>query len=128
MEAKTWKRSFKLGHLYVTFSNCRVKKRQDDRSRVFDENPRIIKEQMHQSQGGRCPICGRAYDYESMQLHHVLPWCRFPELRSHRQNLMLLCTKCHHEIHNDPYKNIRMMREKAAELGINLEELYATSE
>ena len=125
---RTWKRSMKLGNLFITFSNCRVKKRPCNREKVFDERPQDIKQQMHEAQGGKCPICGKEFEWDEMELHHVLPWCRFPELRSNRANLMLLCTNCHKEIHCDPFKNIRMMKEKADELGVNLEDRYATTE
>lgn len=124
----TWKRSIKLGNLFITFSNCRVKKRTDDRGKWLDDKPKWIKQQMHEAQGGKCPICGKPFELYEMELHHVLPWCRFPELRNNRANIMLLCTRCHHEIHIDPFKNIRMMKQKAEELGVNLEHRYATEE
>ena len=123
---KTWKRSMKLGNLFITFSNCRVKKRTDERGKWADDKPQRIKQQMHEAQDGKCPICGQPFGWDEMELHHVLPWCRFPELRNNRANLMLLCTHCHHEIHIDPFKNIRMMKQKADELGVNLEDRYAT--
>jgi hypothetical protein len=36
----------------------------------------------------------------------------------------LTCYRCHKNIHNDPYLNIRIMEQKAAELGIDLNEFY----
>ena len=123
---KTWKRSLKLGNLYVTFSNCRVRKRGDNRDRsVYGDHPHDIKRQLHEQNEGKCPICGQHFDWDEMELHHVLPWCRFPELRGDIRNIMLLCTHCHHEIHIDPFKNIAMMKKKADELGVNLEDHYA---
>ena len=124
----TWKRSWKLGNLFITFSNCRVKKRPAYREHMYDDNPKNIKRQLHEAQGGKCPICGKSLDVEEMELHHVLPWCRFPELRGNRANLLLLCYDCHKEIHCNPFKNIAMMKAKADELGVNLEDHYAQVE
>ena len=125
---KTWKRSMKLGNLFITFSNCRVKKRGDNRDRhVYGEHPHDIKRELHKMNDGKCPICGQPFEWDEMELHHVLPWCRFPELRGDLRNIMLLCPNCHKEIHCDPFKNIRMMKEKADELGVNLEDRYATA-
>lgn len=59
-----------------------------------------------------------------MELHHVLPWGRFPELRGRRANIALLCHNCHREIHCNPWRNIEMMKAKAAELGIDLKVKY----
>ena len=120
----TWKRSFKLGHMFITFSNCRLKKRHDFREYPGKTRAKDIKSQMMEEQGGVCPICGKAYDWDAMELHHVLPWCRFKNLRGDRRNIMLLCHDCHHEIHINPWKMIDMMKEKAEELGINLEDVY----
>ena len=126
-----WKRSFKFlkGRFYITFSNCRVKKRPtsgysiDGHSRLAN-NMRDIKGKMYEKQEHRCPHCGREMDVSVMELHHVLPWARFPELRAKRANMLLLCHACHKEIHCNPYLNIKLMEEKAAELEIKLSERY----
>ena len=129
-----WKRSFKLlsGHLYITFSNCRVKKRPsccDHRcsQRVID-NMRDIKGKLYAANGGICPECHQHHEIRNMELHHVLPWGRFPELRAKKANLMLLCHDCHREVHCNPWRNIELMKAKAEELGVKLEERYALSE
>ena len=70
------------------------------------------------------PLWGGGYDLSMMELHHVLPWARFPELRASSRNMLLLCHNCHKEIHCNPFLNIRLMEQKAAELGINLKERY----
>jgi hypothetical protein len=38
--------------------------------------------------------------------------------------MLLLCHACHKEIHCNPYLNIKLMEEKAAELEIKLSERY----
>lgn len=126
---RRWKRSFRiLGRFYITLSNCRVKKRatSGDRDRTSSQRERMLhfKGKMYEEQGGICPECGKHFDINFFELHHVLPWSRFPELRSRRTNLLLLCHYCHKEIHCNPWKNIAMMKAKAAEFGIDLQERY----
>ena len=123
-----WKRSFRFGRFYLTFSNCRVKKRLPFHNTSLHcklaDNLRDIKGKMYEKQEHRCPHCGREMDVSVMELHHVLPWARFPELRAKRANMLLLCHACHKEIHCNPYLNIKLMEEKAAELEIKLSERY----
>ena len=66
----------------------------------------------------------KQFDISFMELHHVLPWSRFPELRAKKSNQLLLCHDCHKEIHCNPYLNIRLMEDKAKEFGIDLKERY----
>jgi hypothetical protein len=129
-----WKRSFRLlnGRFYITFSNCRVKKRptscDHECSQKLTNNMRDIKGQRYKQQKGLCPECGQPFDIKEMELHHVLPWGRFPELRARKANMILLCHKCHKEIHCNPWRNIEMMKRKANELGIDLAERYEHGE
>jgi hypothetical protein len=39
----------------------------------------------------------------------------------------MLCHRCHKEVHINPWKNIEMMKAKAAELGIDINERYNTN-
>ena len=112
--------------MYFTLSSCRVKMRYEthERSRKLANNQRDMKVKMYKKLQGVCPICGKHFDPQWMELHHVLPWHRFPELRGMKKNHMLLCHDCHKEIHCNPYLNIRLQEEKAKELGINLKKYY----
>lgn len=101
---KTWKRSFCFGKLYITFSNCRVRKRVNEREHVFVEK--------------------RKFEWHEMELHHVLPWGRFPQYRNDMRNVMLLCPACHKEIHCNPFKHIAQMQAKSDELGVCLKDFY----
>ena len=129
-QKRWWKRSFRFmkGRFYITFSNCRVKKRptscDHECSQKLTDNMREIKGYRYKQQKGLCPECGQPFDIKEMELHHVLPWGRFPELRARKANMILLCHKCHKEIHCNPWKNIEMMKAKADELGIDLKERY----
>lgn len=124
---KTWKRSIKICGLWFTLSNVPVKKKNsrkvDDRDNI-DSTYRMkdIRREVKAAQGNRCPICGEVS--EQMELHHILPVARFPELWDDRRNCVALCHDCHKEIHCNPWANIRMMEAKAAELGLDLGEKY----
>lgn len=83
-----------------------------------------IKKKLYERQGHRCPHCGKEIELEMMEQHHILPIGRFPELVYSIRNSILLCRKCHKEVHMNPFKNIRMMMDKADELGIDLNERY----
>ena len=126
---KKWLKKWHAFGLTFAIANCRIKKRDwRDAERQYGEtacrNVRDIKNKMYQKQNGCCPMCGKHFDYRMMENHHVLPWGRFPELRMKRRNMLLVCHKCHREIHCNPWLNIRLMKEKAAELGIDLKERY----
>ena len=126
---RTWKKTIRIarGWFYITFSNCRVKKRDTcgySTSREFCHELRDIKEKLYNKCEGVCPHCGQHHDISFMEIHHVLPWARFPELRGTKRNMMLLCHSCHKEVHINPWLNIQLMRAKAQELNINLNERY----
>jgi 5-methylcytosine-specific restriction endonuclease McrA len=125
-----WKRTFQIwkGRFYITFSNCRVKKRptacNHDCTHRLGDIMREIKAYRYKQNDGLCPECGKPYDISVMELHHVLPWSRFPEMRARKANMVLLCHRCHKEVHCNPWKNIQMMQKKAAELDVDLKERY----
>ena len=132
-QRKTWKKTIRIfrGWFYITFSNCKVKKRHAsgyDRSGQLAWNMRDIKSKLYERCQGVCPHCGQHHDISQMELHHVLPWARFPELRGMKRNMLLLCHHCHKEVHINPWLNIQLMRAKAQELQIDLNERYETQE
>ena len=124
---KRFKKSFKILRLWVTFSSCPVKLRNNrkvgDRDNI-DGTYRMkdMRREVKARQDGICPMCGEVS--ERMELHHILPVARFPELWDDRRNCVALCHDCHKEIHCNPFANIRMMRAKAAEVGVDLAEKY----
>ena len=101
---KGWAKKLRIGRLYF----------------YIVENKR----KLYERQGGRCPHCGQPFEYEAMELHHVLPLARFPELGQSIRNGIMLCHKCHKEVHCNPWRNIELMKAKAKELGIDLKERY----
>ena len=122
-----WVRHLKAFGVYIYISNIRMKARpkHDDicrgycRDKCLDNKVKLYERQQH-----KCPHCGQVFDFEQLELHHILPVARFPELRQSIRNGILLCTPCHKEVHLNPWRNIAMMVQKAAELDINLTEHY----
>ena len=124
-----WKRSIKIAGLFVTLSNVPVKKRNNRKVSERDNidstyRMKDIRREVKAAQDNRCPMCGEVS--ERMELHHILPIARFPELWDDRRNCVALCRDCHKEIHVNPWANIRMMQAKADELGLDLGERYDT--
>lgn len=126
---KGWCKKLRIGGLYLYISNCRMKKR-PKRDLMYTgytcdhyiEN----KKKLYERQGGRCPHCGQPFDYDKLELHHILPLARFPELGQSIRNGIMLCHRCHKEVHMNPWRNIQMMKDKAQEMGIDLMERYET--
>lgn len=56
--------------------------------------------------------------------HHSMRLARFPELGQSIRNGIMLCHRCHKEVHCNPWRNIELMKAKAEELGIDLKERY----
>ena len=111
--------------LHFAVSNGRIKKRSDGRDYSCSKMLRCTRAAVFEAQGHKCPLCGAEFkDFRKMEAHHVLPWCRFPELRYNKKNIVMLCHDCHKDVHCNPYRNIAMMEDKAKELNINLSERY----
>ena len=126
-----WKRLWRLPFgIYLTLSNCRTKLRlpssDHECKQKFQIRRRDIKRRMYEEQQGICPHCGKHFEFQWMELHHILPWGRFPELRERKDNYLCLCHDCHKDIHMDPYLNIRLIEAKAKEYGIDLTTVYKT--
>lgn len=126
-----WAKKFRAFGLYFYISNCRMKKR-PIRDLMYTNQIQdhciVIKHKLYERQGHRCPHCEQPFGYEQLEMHHILPLSRFPELGQSIRNGILLCHACHKEVHINPYKNIRMMEAKAQELGINLMDRYKSNE
>jgi hypothetical protein len=114
--------------IYFYVSNVSLKKRgrRDLSYNTAHHAENIIKnkQKLYERQEHRCPLCGEEFTYKEMELHHILPWARFPELKQSIRNSVMLCHHCHKEVHCNPWRNIQMMQEKAQELGLNLKERY----
>lgn len=120
---RTFKRTWRLLGLYFTVSNCSIKKRQN-RDLAHKKKNFRWKQHLLERQGGTCPHCGTPLTDHDAQLHHILPFDRFRDLADDERNMTALCHQCHKEVHCNPWLNIRLMEQKATELGIDLSERY----
>lgn len=124
-----WKRGLRMFGIYFAISNRRLKMRTPNDNRCEGQIGFDLKDAKHicyDRQEGICPECGGHFEYKQMECHHVLPWSRFPELRVSTDNIAMLCHRCHKEVHCNPWRNIQLMKQKAEELGVNLEDRYNT--
>ena len=124
-----WKWTFPIIRykFYITFSNCRLKKRPKldlEQTRRGRERSKMIKRETLEANGGHCPVCGMDCRLDEIEIHHILPVARFPELKDDRRNMTVLCWRCHKDVHQNPFRNAELQQAKAQELGIDIKEIY----
>ena len=123
---KKWIKKWRMFGLFFAVSNGRLKKRDERYYKGGWKGYVDVRQDVFEAQGHKCPHCGKEVEsFKDLEAHHILPWSRFSELRNKRENIILLCHKCHKEVHCNPYINIHMMEDKAKELGIDLKERYS---
>lgn len=61
---------------------------------------------------------------EHLNIHHVLPYGRFPQFANDPRNMIAVCPKCHKEIHDNPFLMCEMIKAKAEELNVDYKEKY----
>ncbi len=83
----------------------------------------LLKNALIKERGERCEICGVEVK-KYMQMHHALPYERFPELADDRRNMMLLCPECHNEIHSNAYLQIDIMEKRGKALDVDVRAVY----
>lgn len=133
---KTWiKKWHAFGlHFYVSNGRMRRQPRDENNKRTcvngqkrqgLVANARHKKKRLYEERGGKCELCGKAFDLSVIQVHHKMPLHYFPELASHVDNLLLVCPECHHHIHSNPLLMADMIRATAKHFNIeNPEKRY----
>jgi hypothetical protein len=123
---KHFKKMWKIGgwRLYLTH-NFRLKNSQS-RDQERNHNGIVDAKRIKWAKtDGHCEMCGvKIEKFNRGEIHHILPWWRFPQFETDQRNLLILCHDCHHNIHVNPFIECRMITAKAKELGINLKEYY----
>ena len=61
-----------------------------------------IKHQMWRMSGGCCMECGRKFDEDELEIHHIIPVSKRPELILSVSNMHLVCPACHNKLHGRP--------------------------
>lgn len=123
---KPFKWMVRIGKLrfYITY-NFRLKNSQirDNEKKLFDLVP--IKEKLWEKEQGHCMMCRKTISkFHHSQIHHVLPYARFPEFATNKENLLLLCRDCHKEIHTNPFLDCNLQQNTARKLGVKLKDYY----
>lgn len=54
----------------------------------------------------KCKICGSIH---ALQVHHIYSLDTAPELRLENNNLITLCERCHHDVHNQVYSTVYLI-------------------
>ena len=97
-------KSFSIGpvNIYVTTSRMKRRNKRDD---LYRKNRRKILRMKHQiwkRNGGRCEECGREFDEELLEVHHIVPVCERPDLICAQSNIHIVCPECHNRLHGRP--------------------------
>ena len=122
---KGWTKKWRVFGLNFYVSNVRLKKRPlRGTMDVHHERYNMNKRKLYERQCGLCPHCGKPFNYEELEFHHILPVSRFPEYALSIRNGIMLCHACHKEVHINPFLNAKMITDKANSLGIDLKEHY----
>ena len=122
-----WMKRVRLFGINIYFSNVRLKRRPRRDLCTSSMQVQILqknKDKLYERQGGKCDACGISLPKEQLELHHILPVSRFPELKLSIRNGVMLCRHCHNEIHINPWLNSMRQEKKAEELGIDLKSRY----
>ena len=107
-------------NIYVTTGRMKRRNKRDDIYRNNRKKLLRIKHHLWKQNRGRCMECGREFDEEEMELHHIVPMCERPDLVTALTNLHLVCRECHNRLHGRPLgggyfcKNSGIMQKKSA--------------
>lgn len=55
----------------------------------------------------KCKICGNTV---GLQCHHIYSLDNSPELKLENNNLITLCDSCHHDVHNQVYSTVYLIK------------------
>ena len=123
---KHFKKMWKIGgwRLYLTH-NFRLKNSQS-RDQERNHNGIVDAKRIKWAKtDGHCEICGvKIEKFNRVEIHHILPWWRFPKFETDQRNLLILCHDCHQTIHRNPFIECKMITEKCKELGIDYQDYY----
>lgn len=87
-------------HIYVSsFRMKRMKSKRDERLAYLKKKLLRMKHEHWKMNGGKCEECGRSFDEEALQIHHIVPVSVNPDLYCAFSNLHLVCPECHLRLH-----------------------------
>ena len=101
--ARLFVKQIKIGPYYIYVSNRRLRPRS---SRGYSlqkagdaKRLKKIKAELYGSLYGRCSQCGEWHSPQEMELHHIIPVEKAPDLMLSYSNLLLVCKSCHDRLH-----------------------------
>ena len=97
-------KSFSIGpiNIYVTTGRMKRRNKRDDLYRNNRKKLLRMKHRIWKQNGGRCEECGRLFDEDDLEVHHIVPVSERPDLICAVSNLHLVCPECHDRLHGRP--------------------------
>lgn len=88
------------GDVYISINNGGGKV---DLRKIRSKLTKPLKQKIKQRDSKTCLCCGKKFE-NHLEVHHIMPVSRFPELATIPENLASLCQQCHAKYH-EMYKN-----------------------
>jgi 5-methylcytosine-specific restriction endonuclease McrA len=109
--------------LYITH-HCALKQKEKHQPRHRNEMAEL-KSKLVMQRGQVCELCGKPIErYCKTQIHHIIPWNRYPEGELDDRNLMVLCSECHAEVHANPILNAGLICQAATKIGVDVKKYF----
>lgn len=84
-----------------------------------------LKKEKWKETNGTCECCGKKIGkFNLSELHHIINWYRIPQLETDKRNLQILCHDCHKMIHKEPFLQVKEIRKKCKQLGVDYKQFY----
>lgn len=106
--------------IFASRQKWRLMPPRGERGKATRSKMREVRNQRYRQTGGCCEACGRHFDKDAMELHHILPYASFVRYARKKWNLMLLCPRCHFIAHHNLAWQWQMMQRTANQHGIDL--------
>ena len=101
----------RIKKLRLIVTNEKVKRR--SKRDMFAQAQKDLKRELITKRGEKCEICGSV---EHIELHHINPISEGGA--NSRSNSMLVCSKCHQKLHNNPYFSISIYEKRKSTYSI----------
>lgn len=120
---KKWVWRWGEWRLYITH-HCALKQKEKHQPRHRNEMAEL-KSKLVMQRGQVCELCGKPIEkYCKTQIHHIIPWNRYPEGELDDRNLMVLCSECHAEVHANPILNAGLIYQTATKIGVDVKKYF----
>ena len=91
------------GDVHVIYEDKEVIERKINKTQDIRKNVSVATAKKNvKKRDSCCQVCGESN--MQLQVHHILPLAKYPELASDEANMILLCQSCHMKYH-EQYKD-----------------------